>query len=217
MNIKLQFLVSSSLLFLITLAHGALFNSKPFLSKRLAQSFLAIPLVLNPVSFEPAYGIDAFDAAANAMTAKKERVVVNSRDRDSPAAIKRRAVALCKDEKALKAAGYRTTASCTVDAVEGRFDKILGGASAIPETSKSETISSSKASLDESDSKGFSKREKKTDLSNISAAGKKRRALSACKKADTRKAAKMGSESLCTDRVLKGNYDALIEAMEYGY
>jgi hypothetical protein len=127
-------------------------------------------------------------------------------------------VALCKDEKALKAAGYRTTASCTVDAVEGRFDKILGGASAIPATtSKSETISSSSFSSDESDSKGFSKREKKTDLSNISAAGKKRRALSACKKADTRKAAKMGSESLCTDRVLKGNYDALIEAMEYGY
>lgn len=203
-----------SVLFLVA-SQGALFHSKAFFTKKLAQGFLAVPLVFNPVSLQPSNAIDAFDAATKAMTEKKEKVVSSSRDRETPAAKKRRAVALCKDSDALKAAGYRTTASCTADAVEGNIDKILGASSTSTATSASSKASVSSKSEGETASKG--KREKKVDLSDLSLAGKKRRALSACKRGDTRKAAKMGSESLCTERVLKGNYDALIEAIEYGY
>lgn len=212
--IYLRFLVS--FLFFLTI-HGVLFNSKSFFTKKLTQGLLSIPLIFNPVSFQPSYAIDAFDAATKAMTEKKERVVSSSRDRDSPAAIKRRAVALCKDSDALKAAGYRTSASCTADAVDGKFDKILGASSAASGPSKSGASVSSNGRGGDDEGASISKKEKKLDLSTLSTASKKRRALSACKRAETRKAAKMGSESLCTDRVLKGNFETLIEAMEYGY
>ena len=57
---------------------------------------------------------------------------------------------------------------------------------------------------------------KQQDLSDLSPASKKRRALAACKKASTRAFAKAGSESKCTDNVIKGNYASIIEALEYG-
>lgn len=57
---------------------------------------------------------------------------------------------------------------------------------------------------------------KKQDLSGVAPAAKKRRALAACKKPDTRKFARAGSESKCTESVMKGDYDNIIEALEYG-
>ena len=64
--------------------------------------------------------------------------------------------------------------------------------------------------------KGKSTPRKKTnDLSGVSSAGLKRRALAACKKSDIRKQARMGTESGCTERVIKGNFDAIIEVLEY--
>lgn len=57
---------------------------------------------------------------------------------------------------------------------------------------------------------------KVTDLSDLSVAAKKRRALAACKKPPTRKFAAMGSESRCTEQVMKGEYGPIIEALEYG-
>lgn len=56
---------------------------------------------------------------------------------------------------------------------------------------------------------------KLVDLSNLPAAAKKRRALGACKKPDIRKAAGMGSESKCTESVMNGYINRLIEALEY--
>jgi len=57
---------------------------------------------------------------------------------------------------------------------------------------------------------------KKIDLSGTPPAAKKRRALAACKKADTRKFARAGSEAKCTESTMKGDYDNIIEALEYG-
>lgn len=55
------------------------------------------------------------------------------------------------------------------------------------------------------------------DLSDLSTAQKKRRAVAACKKSGTRQAAKAGSESKCVESVMRGDFDAVIEAIEYGY
>ena len=54
------------------------------------------------------------------------------------------------------------------------------------------------------------------DLSDLPVAAKKRRALAACKKTATRKFAGMGSETKCSESVMKGNYEPLLEALEYG-
>ena len=57
---------------------------------------------------------------------------------------------------------------------------------------------------------------KKQDLSGVAPAAKKRRALAACKKPETRKFARAGSEAKCTESAMKGDYDNIIEALEYG-
>lgn len=61
------------------------------------------------------------------------------------------------------------------------------------------------------------KKEKVQDLSDLSPAQKKRRAIAGCKNADTRKMAKMGSADKCTSRVMAGDLAPMIEALEYGY
>ena len=58
-------------------------------------------------------------------------------------------------------------------------------------------------------------RKKSQDLSGLSSAAQRRRALAGCKKADARKAAGYRSENSCTERVLKEGVDAMIEALEY--
>ena len=57
---------------------------------------------------------------------------------------------------------------------------------------------------------------KVNDLSDLTPAAKKRRSLAACKKAAVRAYAKTGSEDKCTKSALEGNYDKIIEALEYG-
>ena len=65
------------------------------------------------------------------------------------------------------------------------------------------------------DSAAAPARKKTNDLSGVSSAGRRRRALAACKKSDIRKQARMGTESGCTERVINGNFDAIIEVLEY--
>lgn len=55
-----------------------------------------------------------------------------------------------------------------------------------------------------------------TSYLGVAPAAKKRRALAACKKPDTRKFARAGSEAKCTESAMKGDYDNIIEALEYG-
>jgi hypothetical protein len=59
-------------------------------------------------------------------------------------------------------------------------------------------------------------RQKVNDLSDLSIAQKKRRALAACKRVEVRKFAGAGSESKCSGDVNRGDYDKIIEALEYG-
>lgn len=58
-------------------------------------------------------------------------------------------------------------------------------------------------------------REKTQDLSGLSDASKRRRALAGCKDADLRRASGMTSASTCTERVLSDDFEAMIEALEY--
>jgi hypothetical protein len=202
------------LLILFTLSIDAKIRHIPksVFSKRIIQGIL-FPVFLNPLIITPTYGIPAIEAATQAMLEKKERLV-QERDVDKlpPAAKKRKAIALCKDSQALKSAGYLTTAKCIGDAIEGNYDKILGSSSTIlPVLSSSSSIS-----VPNIPSESQTKLEKVIDLSGLSSGAKKRKALAACKKPETRKFAKMGSESKCTEQVLQNEYDSLINALEYG-
>ena len=58
-------------------------------------------------------------------------------------------------------------------------------------------------------------RERMQDLSGISQASKRRRALQGCKDVDLRRAAGMASATVCTERVLKDDFAQMIEALEY--
>ncbi|CAK9253211.1 unnamed protein product [Sphagnum jensenii] len=111
-----------------------------------------------------------------------------------------------------------TTARCTSDAIEGNYEKILSasGAAARPNARPASSTTTTTAEVASSAEKTPVKYEKMNDLSDLPLPAKKRRALAACKKSETRKFARMGSESKCTERVLQGDYESLIEALEYG-
>ena len=88
---------------------------------------------------------------------------------------------------------------------------------AVPSSStKSSSFSSPKANAAVVVQEVEAPLKKKQDLSGVAPAAKKRRALAACKKPDTRKFARAGSEAKCTESVMKGDYDNIIEALEYG-
>lgn len=198
-------------------------------SKKITQGLIVPFLIINPLTVFPSHGIGALDAASKAMFDKKERIVEDREFSELPAAAKKRkAVSFCKDDRVLKAAGYQTAASCTSDAIDGNYDRIIKASKdPIPSISskRSSTSNEDKTSdtkrnfvIEESDEATSSPRskDKTSDLSDLAPAAKKRRALAACKKTSTRKAARMGSESSCTEKVLRGSFESLIEALEYG-
>ena len=84
-----------------------------------------------------------------------------------------------------------------------------------PSTTATSTKSSSAAVVAEVEEPSVPLK-KKQDLSGVAPAAKKRRALAACKKPETRKFARAGSEAKCTESAMKGDYDNIIEALEYG-
>jgi hypothetical protein len=79
-------------------------------------------------------------------------------------------------------------------------------AASLPKRTSAQTVAPVASSM---------KLEKVRDLSDLSSASKKRRALAACKKPEIRKFAKVGSESKCTENVMNGNFDPIIDALEY--
>lgn len=109
-----------------------------------------------------------------------------------------------------------SASECSRSVLEGSYGslkRVLAG-----ETLQS-TQSPAPSARSESASSGTSSADKQVklvDLSDLPLAAKKRRALAACKKPSTRKFAGMGSESKCTESVMAGSYDRLIEALEYG-
>ena len=225
-----------SIIFLLTFINNvtAWTNSKLFSAayKNTVKTIAILPLLINPIIIQPTHAIDAFESATSAMFDKKEKVAVErSIDQLPPAAKKRKALALCKENAVLKAAGYLTSASCTSDVIDGSYDRILQANAGVPVKQESRTTTSSESATPRATTQQAStatstptvaapiaavKLEKVTDLSDLPAPAKKRRALAACKKEGTRKFAKMGSESKCTERVLQGDVNALIEALEYG-
>ena len=226
-----------SIIFLLTFTNiVAAWTSSKFFNaayKNTVKTLAILPLIVNPITVQPTHAIDAFESATSAMFDKKEKTTIErSIDQLPPAAKKRKALALCKDSAVLKAAGYLTSASCTSDAIDGNYDRILQANAGVPVKQESRASISSdsapRATSQQASSTAASapsvaasiaapvKLEKVTDLSDLPAPAKKRRALAACKKEGTRKFAKMGSESKCTERVLQGDVNALIEALEYG-
>jgi hypothetical protein len=173
------------------------------------------------------------------MMEKTDRQVrVKSFDELNPSAKKRFALDRCKERDALKQGGYKSTADCTAAVLSGDYTTIVGGREPEPrvvfDSSRDDKASVRPASAEfvaapppkvakspvkppanTPGNKGQTKREKKTDLSDVSSAGLRRRALAACKKSSIRNEAKMGSESRCTERVLAGDVAPIIEVLEY--
>ena len=109
-----------------------------------------------------------------------------------------------------------SASECSRSVLEGSYGslrKVLSGET-LP--SAQSPASSTRTERPSSASSSSDKLVKLLDLSDLPLAAKKRRALAACKKPSTRKFAGMGSESKCTESVMAGSYDRLIEALEYG-
>ena len=189
---------------------------------------------------------DALDGALKAMTTTKEKnLEERDFDALPSAAKKRKAIEYCKDSSRRSNSDYKSASDCTSAVINGDFSIVSGQTSSKKSTPSSQIssspissspissspISSSSPILSSKSSTAIKltptvtqsvpktsekKLEKVQDLSDLSTASKKRRSLAACKKASLRKFAGMGSESKCTESVLSGNYDSLIEALELG-
>jgi len=186
-----------------------------------------------PLSLQPVFAIDALDGALKAMTTTSEKKKDERTFDDLPLASKRRrALALCKDSDARKSAKYASSSVCTNDVLNDNYRIAVGASFAEPEpaaptmsapAAPTKTISSTvkSASLSSSPStpakaQAAPVKKKVQDLSGLSPAQLKRRSIAACKKKETRQAANMGSESRCTEQVMKGNYGGIVEALEFG-
>ena len=125
--------------------------------------------------------------------------------------------------KGIKSSATSTTTSSVKPSTTTATSAVLptkqSATVASPTKSTVAVISPVKSSVSASPSvsvpKPVTKATKVVDLSNLPAAAKKRRALGACKKPDIRKSAGMGSESKCTESVMNGDINRLIEALEY--
>lgn len=175
-----------------------------------------------------AEGNAALEAATKAMLAKKEKSLEDDRNFDSlpDGAKKRRALSMCKEADLRKGAGYNSASACNEAVLSGNYAigfpiNSFKNIDKIQKTSEVSTSSpvktNAKVVASSIDSTPTKKREKQQDLSDLSPAAKKRRSLAACKKPEIRKFASMGSESKCTNNVLAGEYDRVIEALEYGF
>eukprot|EP01041_Mallomonas_annulata_P003041 gene3041-5958_t len=192
-----------------------------FLRKCVASTGLAISTF--SIGYAPEIAkADAISAAINAMNTKSSEgpAVERALDDLPVAAKKRRAISLCKESRNRNAAGFSSASECNSAVLAGNYERILSSspsdiptsprvASGANQISPSSSTRSSSTSITES-----RPRTKVTDLSDLSSAAKKRRALAACKRPEARKDARMGSESKCTERVMSGDVDALIESME---
>ena len=204
----------------------------------LGAAALSLPLPL------PAFAAnDALAAATRAMTQTKEREVrVRDFDQLPPAAKKRAALERCKDSSARRDGGFKSASECTAAVLSGDYSSIIGGRQpepvvvfdssrgnsatvraaptpAAPEPTAAPKQASTKEPVSAvrktSSVPPQQQRRKTQDLSGVSSAGLKRRALASCKKSDIRNEAKMGSESSCTERVMAGDYARIIEVLEY--
>jgi hypothetical protein len=176
---------------------------------------------------------------------KDKELRVKSFDEMNAAGKKRYALSECKDSSRRKSAGYTSASECTAAVLGGDYASIVVGREAEPKVifdnkeNKASVFTAPKPApapasapvriqalasvsapapapaANRRDSAAAPARKKTNDLSGVSSAGRRRRALAACKKSDIRKQARMGTESGCTERVINGNFDAIIEVLEY--
>mmetsp|Transcript_7969 Transcript_7969/g.8121 ORF Transcript_7969/g.8121 Transcript_7969/m.8121 type:complete len:216 (-) Transcript_7969:210-857(-) len=180
-------------------------------------------ITLSPAVIPDIAHADAMSAAFNAMkeTSSRSEGTEKAYDDLAPAAKKRKALSLCKDSSTRDSAGYSSASECTSAVLSGNYDTILlgKGLKLRPTESSSSAVKSlptmNKIPSATVSSVSSSTRVKQQDLSDLPPAAKKRRALAACKKADFRKSARLGSESKCTQKVFDGDFDDIIEELEY--
>ena len=176
---------------------------------------------------------------------KDKELRVKSFDEMNAAGKKRYALSECKDSSRRKSAGYTSASECTAAVLGGDYASIVVGREAEPKVifdnkeNKASVFTAPKPApapasapvriqalasvsapapapaANRRDSAAAPARKKTNDLSGVSSAGRRRRALAACKKSDIRKQARMGTESGCTERVINGNFEAIIEVLEY--
>ncbi len=158
---------------------------------------------------------------------------------------KRAALKSCKDRDELAASSFGSSIECSQAVLAGDFSIVIGGPpvpkqKTLTKVEEKEALDNKftadplfqkiqkktfeatavtpypSAAPTEATPVPEKKYEKVKDLSDLITSGKKRRALAACKNKGTRVFARMGSEGKCTESVMQGNYDRLIEALEYG-
>lgn len=77
----------------------------------------------------PSQATDAFDGAFSAMTAVREKTVVERDFANLPEATKKRkALAACKDSSARSSSGYSSASQCSNAVLQGNYDAIMKGA-----------------------------------------------------------------------------------------
>ena len=161
----------------------------------------------------PANAVNAaIDGAISSMLQKSERLKPDNREFDSltDAAKRRRSLILCKQESARKSVGYNSLLECNNQVFNGNFEISTKLKLVIPTEINSISNIKSESKVVKQDAK------KQKDLFDLTPAQKKRRAIAACKNPEIRKFANTGSESKCTAAAIAGNYDSIIEALEYG-
>lgn len=202
------------------------------LLKRITTSSLIASFILcnNPVNIYSAHAGAIEAATRNMMEGSEKKVKKQELSFDqlpTDGAKRRAALSYCKNDSLRSAARYSSTSECTQDVLNGNY------AIANPPTVRSQsnakesttTTASSATTNGEASSKedassrvtavASTPRKKVVDLSDLNENQKKRRSLAACKNKDIRVAARMGTESKCTAAVMKGDYDSLIDALEY--
>jgi len=168
---------------------------------------------------------------------------IKSFDELNPSAKKRYALDRCKDQGARRSARFASVSECNSAVLSGDYASIVGGRDQDPkivydskqddkaavvkmvEQKSAKIVESSESSRQQA---SFAKpvkpvvavekekrRQKTQDLSGLSSAAIRRRAIAACKNSDIRKEAGMKSESFCTERAMNNDYAAIVEVLEY--
>ena len=178
---------------------------------------------------------DVLQAATRAMTSeeKKDKAQrIKSFDELNPSAKKRYALERCKDQGARRSARYSSVSECNSAVLSGDYASIVGGRDQDPkivyDSKRDDKAAVVKVGEQKSESsrqqakakpvvavEKEKRRQKTQDLSGLSSAAIRRRAIAACKNSEIRKEAKMKSESFCTERVLNNDFAAIVEVLEY--
>jgi hypothetical protein len=117
------FIILAIVIICVSIVNGIDIGSITRAARNMGAVFVASALCSFPHVLQPASANDALDAATRAMLTTKEKTTTAERAFDSlpDAAKRRRALQLCKDSDARRAAGYESSFDCTNSVFEGNF------------------------------------------------------------------------------------------------